>query len=370
MERRWKLVREAMKKANLDFLLMQNFTQFLGGHMRWFTDLPDCQAIVFPLESDMVIIKHGPAMVIDPGMKGIKKQINVPWMPSLDFIKYADAEAAAAELKQFTGCRIGLYGLGYMTAAFHNYLTTHLGSAVFSDATDLVDGIKAIKSDEELSHLKTIAALQDNTFKYALTIIKPGRRDFEVFGDLYAQCIQTGSEQVNMMVGSAPAGTPIMGAGLHDGNRMMREGDQVSLLIESNGSSGYYTEIMRCVCLGKIPKKLGEQFEVVKILQEKTLSLLKPGVSIETIWDANNKILREAGYSEEKRLLFHGMGLDMVERPSVQPGETMKIGARMNIAGHATVVSGEAIAALCENYFVTNSGIECLHNTPKQIFIV
>ena len=173
-----------------------------------------------------------------------------------------------------------------------------------------------------------------------------------------------------MMVGSAPAGTPIMGAGLHDGNRMIRDGDQVSLLIESDGSSGYYTEIMRCVCIGKIPPKLAEQFEIVKKLQEKTLSLLRPGISVEAIWEANNKFLREAGYPEEKRLLFHGMGLDMVERPSVQPGETMQIGNRMNFAGHAAVISGQAIATLCENYFVTDAGIECLHKTPKQIFVV
>ncbi len=126
MERRWSLVRKAMKKAGLDFLVMQNFTQFLGGHMRWFTDMPDCQTLIFPLESDMIVIKHGPAMVIDLGIKGIKKQINVPWMPSLDFIRYTFAEAAVGELKKHKGCRIGLYGLGYMTAAFYNYLTMHL----------------------------------------------------------------------------------------------------------------------------------------------------------------------------------------------------------------------------------------------------
>jgi Xaa-Pro aminopeptidase len=151
---------------------------------------------------------------------------------------------------------------------------------------------------------------------------------------------------------------------------MIGDGDQVNLLIESNGSSGYYTEIMRCVCLGKVPSKLAEQFELVKAIQEKTLALLKPGTSIGTIWEENNRLLREAGYPEEKRLLFHGMGIDMVERPSVQPGETMKIGSRMNIAGHAAVVSSQAVATLCENYFVTDGGVECLHKTPKQIFVV
>ncbi len=369
LERRWKAVREAMQAEGLDFLLMQNFTQFHNGYIKWFTDNSRYQTVLFPREDEMTAIMHGPWGEA-PGPRGIKRQISLPSMPPLEYSIAYDAEAVCKELATYAGCRIGLLGMGRLTAGFYHHLREQLVTARFSDATDVVDKIKAIKSEEEIGHIREIAALQDATFKYACSVIRPGRRDFEVFADIVHQCMSTGSEEVNLMLGSAPPGTPIMGAHLHTGNRVMQDGDQVAMLIESNGPSGIYTEIMRTVCIGKVPPALQEQFEAALELQKITLGMLRPGADTGDIWEANNEFLKSRGYAEEKRLLMHGMGYDMVERPCVQPGETLKIEANMNIAGHATVVSNKAIAAVCENYLVTEQGVECLHKTPKQIMVV
>jgi Xaa-Pro aminopeptidase len=60
-----------------------------------------------------------------------------------------------------------------------------------------------------------------------------------------------------------------------------------------------------------------------------------------------------------------------VERPSFDPNETMKIEAGMNIAVHPSVVSEKAFAFVCENYIVSESGVqECLHKTPQKIFVI
>ena len=40
LERRWTAVRAAMADAGLDFLIIQNSTDFLGGCVKWFTDMP------------------------------------------------------------------------------------------------------------------------------------------------------------------------------------------------------------------------------------------------------------------------------------------------------------------------------------------
>jgi Xaa-Pro aminopeptidase len=369
LERRWKAVREAMQAEGLDFLLMQNFTRFHNGYIKWFTDNSRYQTVLFPRDDEMTAIMHGPWGEA-PGPLGIKRQISLPSMPPLEYTLDYDAEAVVKELEGHRNLRIGLLGMGRLTASFYNYVTRHLQDSTFNNAADLIDSIKAIKSDEEIEHIRAIAALQDDTFEYACRIIKPGRRDFEAFADIVHQCMRTGSEEVNLMVGSAAPGTPIMGAHLHTGNRVMQDGDQVAMLIESNGPSGIYTEIMRTVCIGKVPPELQEQFEAALELQKITLGMLRPGADTQQIWEANNEFLRSRGYAEEKRLLMHGMGYDMVERPCVQPGETLKIEAKMNIAGHATVVSDRAIAAVCENYLVTQKGLECLHKTPKQIMVV
>jgi len=74
---------------------------------------------------------------------------------------------------------------------------------------------------------------------------------------------------------------------------------------------------------------------------------------------------------EETRLYCHGQGYDLVERPSFQKGETMKIKAGMNIAPPPVVLTKEAIAIVCDNYIVTETGVgECLHKIPKEIAVI
>jgi len=100
------------------------------------------------------------------------------------------------------------------------------------------------------------------------------------------------------------------------------------------------------------------------------LSLLKPGADPQTLWEANNEFLTKHGYQEESRLFAHSLGYDMVERPTITPGETMPIPTRLNIGIHP-VVKSEAHGWVCDNYFLHDSGeIELLHKTPQKIFVV
>ena len=40
LERRWKEVRKRMEEEKIDFLVMQNDNEWLGGYVKWFTDVP------------------------------------------------------------------------------------------------------------------------------------------------------------------------------------------------------------------------------------------------------------------------------------------------------------------------------------------
>jgi Xaa-Pro aminopeptidase len=247
--------------------------------------------------------------------RACKKQINVPNLPSLQYSITYDAEMVVEELKKYKNCHIGLVGMGFIPAIYYNYITKHLDTAVFSDAAELVDNIKAIKSDEEIQHLRTLAAAQDNTVKYILPLIKPERRNFEIYADMMHHCLLTGSTTANLMVSSRPASRAAQRGEAFARDRVIKEGDLVQLLVESNGPSGYFTEILVTICLGNIPSILQEHYEFAKEVQRKILTLLKPGVDSLVIWNTYNELLKKAGYAEEKRIGAHGMGYDMVERP-------------------------------------------------------
>ena len=107
LERRWKAVRQAMKQKNLDFLVIQNYTDILGGYVKWFTDLPATNnytaTVIFARDDDMTTIWHGagpPAKPSPPewAMRGVKKRISVPTIPSLDYSNVFHAEKVVGEL--------------------------------------------------------------------------------------------------------------------------------------------------------------------------------------------------------------------------------------------------------------------------------
>lgn len=380
LERRWEATRDVMKEKHIDFLLIQNNNDYLGGYVKWFTDMPAVHSypvtVIFPVSDEMTTIWHGssdPAQAGPPEwlLRGVRKRLNTPIMLSLNFTCTFDAEKVVEELKGYKNCRISFVNEGAMTAGFSRYVREHLTSVTFVDMTDEIDEIKAIKSPEEIERIKESAHLHDEAMKACFEAIKPGVREFEVAAMGRLTCRMLGSEQQFILMGSAPAGNPFPYDSIHAMNRELRDGDQVGILIEAVDAAGYYTHLHRIACIGGIPEELQEQFEVAKEAQKVTLDMLKPGADPMEMLRANNEFLRSRGYPEETRLYSHGQGYDLVERPAFQPGETMKIKAGMNIAPHPAVLSKKATAIICDNYIVTETGVsECIHKIPKEIAVV
>jgi Xaa-Pro aminopeptidase len=380
LQRRWKAVRARMEADKIDTLVMQNRDQFLGGYVQWFTDYPARNSypmtVIFPRTEDMTTITSGGTPPSDPGpapwtMRGTRNRLSAAYFPTLNYTAAYDAELAVQTLKAWKDGTIGIVNTLQMSAAFHNYLRTNLPNARFVDATDLVDQIKAIKSEEEIGFLMKTVALQDAAMEYARTVIRPGRRDFEIVADMIQKVTELGSEEQLVLAASAPFGVPAALRSRHYQNRVIREGDQFSLLIEVNGPGGIYGESGRGFFVGEVPAELYDANELVKEAQRHTVQLLKPGADPKDIWDANNEFLVSRGRLPETRLYAHGQGYDLVERPAIRDDEPMKLQANMNITVHPTVASSGLWVAVWDNFLITESGVsERLHKTPQEIFSV
>ena len=64
LQRRWTAVRAAMQAQKIDVLLMQNNNDYMGGYVKYFTDMPATNGypntVVFPREDDMTVVCQGP----------------------------------------------------------------------------------------------------------------------------------------------------------------------------------------------------------------------------------------------------------------------------------------------------------------------
>jgi len=380
LERRWKAVREMMRERNYDYLVMRNDEEFLGGYVKWFTDIPARHSypytVIFPVDDEMTLIYPGPNPPGDPGpppwaVRGVKQRLGAPYFASVHYTSYYDAELAVGVLQEKKGATIGLVGRSYIPITFFEYLSKHLTGAHFEDATDQIDRIKVIKSPEELELIKATAELQDRAIEHLKTFIRPGLRDFEVYAEAHYHTTLSGSERQLILVASGPPGTAVPFASRHFQNRVISEGDQVSVLIEVNGPGGLYTEIGRIFSVGKPSQELEDAFQVSVEAQELTVSLLKPEADPKEIWNANNAFLEKNGYFPERRLYAHGQGYDLVERPLIRYDEPMKIKAGMNLTVHPAAVTKSVWGSLTDNYLVTEGGAgPCIHKMPKEIIVV
>jgi Xaa-Pro aminopeptidase len=379
LERRWNAVREKMKEEKVDCLVMQNDNEWLGGYVKWFTDIPARNGypltLIFPADDEMTTITSGGKPPGDLGppawtMRGVKNRLTAPYFRSLMYSNTYDAELAVETLMVNKKAKVGIVAKGSMSAMFYEYLLKNLPGATFVDFTDAVDQIKAVKSDEEIGLIKKTAALQDEAIEYAKTVIRPGRKDFEIIADIVHKVTMLGSEEQLVIGGSGPLGKPVPMQKRHFQNREVREGDQFTLMIEVNGPGGLYAEIGRVFFVGKVPPELKEAYELCKETQKVTLKLLKPGTDPGEIWRANNEFLVKNGQLPETRLFAHGQGYDLVERPAIRDDEPMKLKAGMNITVHPIIGSDRVWVWVCDNYLITETGIQPLHKSLQEIFEV
>jgi Xaa-Pro aminopeptidase len=380
LERRWEAVREMMREYKMDYLIMRNDEEFLGGYVKWFTDIPARHSypytVIFPADDRMSLISSGPTPPADPGpppwaVRGVKQRLGAPYFPSVHYTSDYDAELAVGVLKEKKGATIGLVGRSFIPVNFFEYLNKHLTGEKFVDATDQIDQIKVIKSPEEIDLIERTAELQDAAIEHLKTFIKPGLREFEVYAEALRHTTLSGSERQLILVASGPPGTPVPFVSRHFQNRVIRERDQISILIEVNGPGGFYTEIGRMFTVGEPSQELLDAFGVSLEAQELSLSQLKPGADPKEIWDVNNAFLEKKGYFPERRLFAHGQGYDLIERPLIRYDEPMKIASEMNLTVHPTATNEKVWAGVTDNYIVVEDGVSpCLHKTPKEIIVV
>jgi Xaa-Pro aminopeptidase len=380
LERRWKATREMMRRKKIDYLVIQNSEEFLGGTLRWFTDFTARHqfpmTVIFPVDDEMTTINCGgdpPAEQFPPpwAARGIKKRLGAVYFPTLQYTNTYEAELAVSVLKEKKKPTIGLVERSFIPITFYEHLVKNLPDATFVDATEWVDEIKVIKSPEEIELIKGTAALQDAAMEHLRKTIKPGMRDFEVYAEAHYSASKNGSERGLAQVNSGPLGTMVPFDFYHFQNRVIKEGDQVSVLIEVNGPGGYYCEIMRIFVVGKKPsQELQDAFAIAVEAQDMTAKRLKPGADPKELWDMNKDFLTKNGYFPPVRLYAHGQGLPLVERPSIRPNEPWKLKAGMNITVHPSAARKDVWAIVCDNYIIGEDRAEPIHQFPKEIIVV
>jgi len=349
-----------------------------GGYFRWLTGIPVAtsypQTVIFPAGGLMTLVNHGrfneesDYSGANPDLPGIGRHLGTPAFPAVHYSCVYEADLIGREIEKHGYGRVGLVGPNSMYFGFGQRLQQVAAGSKFTDATDLIDRLRAIKSAEEILLIRKSAAMQDQIMEGVHEHIRPGAKDYEVmaYGEYIGQLL--GSETGYFLGSSARPGEPALIRPRSQQGRTMGAGDIFFFQCENTGPGGMFTHLGRVFVLGKAPQELVDVFGAMLEAQMFTLKCLRPGADCREVFKEYNAYMHAKGLPEEGRVHCHGQGYDVVERPLVRNDETMVLGANMNIGLHPSFASPRLFVTVCDNFLTHEDGsVERLHRTPLQI---
>ena len=377
LERRWALIRAAMADRNTDVLLAQSSDEWYGGYARYLSNLTGTHGqavtVIFPSEGKITVIQHGPPGRLDvdstdESTYGIGTILTAANVLSLSYTDQDEASLVAKAMAPYAAGTIGLLGKQQLSASVVDVLRESFPGAQLQDATDVVDPIRAIKSEEEKTFIRATAALQDAVIERVFSKVEAGITEREIAVHARAAAYELGADQGVFFVRRG------LGKNASQPNVNQRTplepGDLIHLLVETNGPGGYFTHLVRSVALGHVDERAIKELDFILSAQQFTLDRLRPGAAPSAIRAEYDAYMRDHSRPEERRIHCHSQGYDMIERPVIRREEPLPISANMNIACHPSYNLDDLLVWVCSNYLVKEDGVEPLHKFPTEIVVV
>ena len=269
----------------------------------------------------------------------------------------------------------------YFTARCLSELQESLPNAKFKDATLLVNWIRLIKSEAEISFMKRAGRILEKVMRVAIESVEAGVRQCDAVANIY-HAQTSGTPECG---GDYTAIAPILQAGKRAAAAHLTwteekfQTNEATYLELAGCYNHYHSPMCRTVYIGNPPDQLKRLAEIAVEGLEKALAFIKPGLACEEVDDYWMKVMTPYGVINE--LTYHrlayaaGLGYppDWGEHTaSMRPGD--KTILQPNMTFHMVPIvfplSGKGSSfAISEGLRVTADGCETLANFPRRLFV-
>ncbi|MEL6478474.1 MAG: Xaa-Pro peptidase family protein [Pseudomonadota bacterium] len=243
------------------------------------------------------------------------------------------------------------------------------------DASDLMSGLRLIKSPAEISCIRKATELGDLAWDAALATARPGVHEGAVLAAMHHQIFSHG--------GDYPANGFIIGSGDHAlmcryqaGRRMIEAEDQLNM--EWAGTwKHYHSAYFKTIVIGKPrPQHVSMQSAAQDALMA-CEAALQPGAAMAEVFDAHARVLDAAGMGAH-RLNACGYSLGPRFGPAWMEDQMFYDGAPtvmqpgMVFFLHMILMDSDSGTAMClgRTSLVTEGGAEPLSRMPLEMVVV
>lgn len=234
----------------------------------------------------------------------------------------------------------------------------------------IVEELRMIKTQDEISILKDAAKIADDAFDHILSFIKPGVKEIEVSNELEFFMRKQGatSSSFDIIVASGYR------SALPHGVASEKEIESGELVTLDFGAlyKGYCSDITRTVAVGEISEKQKEIYSTVLEAQKKGMDGLKAGLTGKEADALTRDVINEKGYGRYfGHSTGHGIGLDVHEGPGLSHRSDVELKPGMVVTVEPGVyVQGTGGCRIEDDTVITENGNEPLNHSPKELIIL
>jgi Xaa-Pro aminopeptidase len=364
-DRRVERVEELMAEEGLAALIVYDDDRMTGaGSVRYLSNFFNTGL----LSPSAVVLVAGrePTLCIAPGFQ----KCQFAWAERLSWIRKVrgtpsgmwrvdwptDIAEALGEAG-FTGGKVGIDGMEFMSHRLVESLAQKLGGSSFTGVSGLVGRVRQNKSFAEAEVLRRTASLSRLGITAFIEAVKPEVRQAEAIAAAEFAAKKAGADEGMMYMGT---GLPWIW-GYHRGDLRFGNGHMVAAEFNAR-YLGYHGQVCRTLILGEPTSRQQTIQNTVVAAYERMLASTEPGMTAEQLFDVGMAVIRQAGFEYSGVRFGHGLGLSLAEGFSIAPGDKTVIHHAACLALHPNIVvsvTGDA-AIYGEPILVTQSGVEVL----------
>lgn len=256
-------------------------------------------------------------------------------------------------------------------------LRSLLPEARWKDATGLLLGQRARKTESEVARLRVAHAVAGAGLERFHERVEPGVREAELGAAVYEACVTAAADlpdrcrhvnvfpQVSSGDNAHRAWRPIVSTG----GRRLASGE-IAVLELAVCVDGFWADVTRVKVAGEASRDQKDAFAAVREAQAAAVAAVRPGLPAEEVHAVATRILIEAGFEEQMvHLTGHGLGFRYHEPvPMLMPGNRDALEA-----GHVCSVEPGLYdprwggIRLEDNVVVGADGCEVLSPAPKVL---
>jgi Xaa-Pro aminopeptidase len=286
-------------------------------------------------------------------------------VPGVEFVE--TKRNLLAELAELLSGRVAFEA---SALTYAGYETLAGGGLDLVPTRGLVEGLRAVKDEEELEAIRAAAAIGDAAFARLAEERFVGRTERELAWRMEELLHEEGAHGLSFPVVVAAGPT---GAAPHakPGDRRIAAGETV--VVDSGAVlDGYCSDCTRTFATGELPEELGRAYGVCLEAQLAGLRAVRAGVSGVDADAAARNVIEEAGFGDAfGHGLGHGIGLVVHEGPVLrrestdvlEPGNVVSVEPGIYLSG----IGGVRIEDLV---IVTDDGTEVLTPFTKELVTV